>query len=278
VRAPTALMLVAVVAGLVLAPASPALACDDPEVDEFGELTGECLDAPSPSPGAGNGGTTTPGQSVGWTPPDGWDLATYRVQAYEDDGAPCIREESRYLPDDQITFQVTTANTMWFLWYDRLTADGSTMEWCTGDPGEPALDPEMVRQVIVAQLPLPAPAIDPGRAITGLRSYLDVGAPTSWGVGIDGDILPIRVDIDATAQYRVDWGDGTVATYASSGGPYPDGDITHVYSDAGDLTVTVTPIWTVSWVGGGLDVTFTAELAPSTVDLPVGEVQSVRTD
>jgi hypothetical protein len=40
----------------------------------------------------------------------------------------------------------------------------------------------------------------------------------------------------------------------------------------------VTPIWTVRWTGGGLDVTFTAELVPSTVDLPVGEVQSVRTD
>jgi hypothetical protein len=278
VRAPVALTLAAVVAGLVLVPAAPAFACDDPEVDEHGRLTGVCLDAPDPAPGGGGGGGTPPGQSVGWTPPEGWELATYRVQAYEDDGAPCIREESRWMPADQVAFQVTTANTRWFLWYDRLTGDGSTMAWCTGDPDEPALDPEMVRQVIVAQLPLPDPAIDPGRAITGLRSYLDVGAPTSWGAGIEGDLLPIRVEIDAAARYRVDWGDGTVETYASNGGPYPDGDITHVYTVVGDHTVTVTPIWTVRWTGGGLDVTFTAELVPATVDLPVGEVQSVRTD
>jgi hypothetical protein len=277
VKVPAALTFLAVIAGLVLGPASPALACENPEVDHRGRLTGRCLDGTPGGGGGGGGGGTPPGQGVSWTPPPGYDLATYRVQATED-GEPCIQEQSRWMPAEDIAAYVTAANTSWFLWYDRLTADGSTMEWCTGDPDEPVLDPAMVQQVIIAQLPLPDPSIDPGRAITGLRSYLDIGAPTSWGAGIDGDLLPIRVDIDATAQYRVDWGDGTVETYASSGGPYPDGDITHVYTRVGDNTVTVTPVWTVSWNGGGLEVTFSAELVPSTVELPVGEVQSVRTD
>ncbi|MEX1162120.1 MAG: hypothetical protein WEB03_00930 [Nitriliruptor sp.] len=267
--------MIAVTAMLTM-PSSGAAAqtCNLPEFDDRGNLTGRCLDPEPGQSGNGNGN----GQGVSWTPPPGWERVEYRIPDYEDDGTPCIRIVYEWMPGEQAANHTTMTNYAWFRWYDRLTADGSTMEACTVEAGAPAIDPAMVRQMIVSQLPLPAPSIDPGRAITGLRSYLDVGAPTTFNDGITGDVLPIQVTIDGTAQYRVDWGDGTVETYPSSGGPYPDGDITHVYTDAGDHTVTVTPVWTVRWQGGGLDVSFTAELVPSTVDLPVGEVQSVRTD
>jgi hypothetical protein len=262
---------------ITLLQAGPAAAaCDEPILSPTGQVIG-CLDGGSPGGAGGSEGPGT-GTGVSWTPPADWELVEYREPAYEDDGTPCIRIINQWMPPDRAEQHRLYGSYAWFRWYDRITADGTTMDACTNTPDQPAVDPEMVRQMIVSQLPLPAPSIDPGRAITGLRSYLDIGAPTTFSEPIDGDVLPVRVNIDASAEYRVDWGDGTVETYRSSGGSYPDGDITHVYTSAGDHTVVVTPIWTVSWNGGGLEVTFSAELVPSTVELPVGEVQSVRTD
>jgi hypothetical protein len=270
--------IVAAALALTLLPAGPAAAaCDDPILSPTGQIIG-CLDDRDDGAPGGPGGGTGGGSGVSWTPPPGWELVEYREPAYEDDGTPCIRILTEWMPPDRAAEYRTLMGYAWFRWYDRITADGTAMEACTTDPGTPALDPAMVRQMIESQLPLPQPSIDPGRAITGLRSYLDVGAPTTFDDSISGDVLPVTVAIDASAQYRVDWGDGTVETYSSSGGPYPDGDITHVHTSSGSYTVTVTPVWTVSWEGGGQSFTFTAELVPSTVDLPVGEVQSVRTD
>lgn len=263
--------------GLTVLSATPAAACDGTPVFDS---TGQIIDCITQSSGGQPGsGTPTGGQGGGsnWSPPPGHALATYRVQAYED-GEPCIREQQEWVPEEDLADVQTFRNTTWFRWYDRLTADGSTMEWCEEQGGEPALDPEMVRQMILNNVDLPDPAIDPGRSITGMRSYLQINGPTAWDDEIRGDVLPVTVVFQGRAEYRVDWGDGTVRTYASSGGPYPSGDVVHVYTSTGDYTVTVTPIWTVSWQGGGLSAEFSAELDSSTVDLPVGEMQSVRTD
>jgi hypothetical protein len=269
----------AVALGFLIATAAPATACAEPILNRQGKVIGCASGGTEGQPGTddGNGNSGGTGQGVSWSPPSGWERVEYRLPAYEDDGTPCIRIVFEWMPRERAAGFRTTAAYSWFWWYDRLTADGSTMEVCTAEPGAPAIDPAMVQQMITSQLPLPAPSIEPGRAITGLRSYLDVGAPTTFSDRIDGDVLPVRVEISGTAQYRVDWGDGTVLTYPSSGGPYPDGDITHVYTDAGDYTVTVTPLWRVRWQGAGFDLTFDAELVSSTVDLPVEEVRAVRT-
>lgn len=226
----------------------------------------------TPVTGPGNGGGGT------WPPP-GYTQVRWSVGGSEADGTPCIERHSRWVPDDQVVGYTTIHNLAFFRWYERLPYDIlSHLTDCSSQPGEPGLDPQMVRALVTTQLDRPDPAIAPGRAITGLRSYLDIRGPTGFHGRITVTAPALTIDVNASAQYRVDWGDGTIETFASAGGPYPDGDVTHVYTTSGDYTVTVTPVWSVSWAGGGFDVDFTAELASSTVDLPVEEVRAVRTN
>jgi hypothetical protein len=258
-------------------PPRPCAPGEPPVMTPSGEMSCYVVTQPTTpvaGPGGGNGGVSP----APW-PPEGYVIVEWPSGGSEEDGTPCIERNTALVAEEDRLGWADSYLLAFFRWYERLPYDIlGDLQDCSVQPGEPTIDPAAVRALIVSQLPLPAPSIDPGRAITGLRSYLDVGAPTSWGEPLQPAGLPFQLQIDGTAEYRVDWCDGTVETYASSGGPYPDGDITHVYTSVGDHTVTVTPVWTVSWAGGGLDVTFTAELAPSSVDLPVGEVQSVRTD
>jgi hypothetical protein len=269
--------------------ASPAAAdpCPPGTVPDVDPVTAEirgCVRVSNPGtpgpPGDDGPGPGTPvGGGDGNWPPDGYVLVEWPSGSSEDDGTPCILRNSRWIPEGQRQGYLDAYHQAFFLWYERLPYDVlAGLADCTSQPGEPGIDPQMVQALIVSQLDRPSPRIDPGRAITGLRSYLDIAGPTAFDDQISLTAPAVTVTIDASAVYRVDWGDGTVETYASSGGSYPDGDITHVYTRVGDHTVTVTPVWTVSWVGGGFALTFSADLAPSTVDLPVGEVQSVRTD
>lgn len=86
------------------------------------------------------------------------------------------------------------------------------------------------------------------------------------------------LSITATSSYTVNWGDGTTTgPHSTSGGNYPDGDITHVYRDAETVDITVTQSWTAQWSLAGQSGTITG--LSSSGDLPnfvVREVQAVR--
>ena len=80
-----------------------------------------------------------------------------------------------------------------------------------------------------------------------------------------------------TPRYVVSWGDGETTTTASQGGPYPDGDVTHVYRDAGGTTITVDAYWRTTWTlaGQGGDLPELAVPTSGSLDLVVEERQAV---
>ena len=165
-----------------------------------------------------------------------------------------------------------------------------------------SVDPEVQaylawRDTII--LPPPAGELDPGdEVVTGMDTYLQIG---DYGPDWDTDTDPRTVTwtgpitIVATAEHRVDWGDGTTTPeagwYATNGRAWsenpPEGGaepITHVYQDATDgddrTTITVTTRWTARWSvpGGGGGVVPFFRYSESTVDLDVDEVQPVIID
>lgn len=152
---------------------------------------------------------------------------------------------------------------------------------CPRNPATPAppTPGELARSFWdVRHLPSPTLEVVPDYAVTGKRVYLTIkGAPTATFTvpnPIGGDVA-----IAATSRYVVDWGDGTPPTTTTSqGGPWPNGDITHVYDGAGSTrTITVTQQWSATWsapntAGGALDNLQTL----GTLSLRVEQVQAVR--
>lgn len=132
----------------------------------------------------------------------------------------------------------------------------------------------------VENLPVPTLDIEPDHAITGKKVYLQILGARTWTRTVDNPIGD-DVVITATSDYLVDWGDPTYATKdatRSQGGPYPSGDVTHVYTDkAAETRITVTQRWTATWKAG----TSTGTLAQLTTTSPpltleVRQLQAVR--
>lgn len=125
----------------------------------------------------------------------------------------------------------------------------SAMGWCPATP-----PPSMTANTFFTtrQLPSPTVQIQPGRAVVGMLAYMQIDAPTSETFLID-DGFGNAITITAGGRFHVDWGDGSPVQDVGSdhGGPYPDGDITHAYQQAGTVTVTVTESWSASWSSAG---------------------------
>jgi len=164
---------------------------------------------------------------------------------------------------------------------DEWGGNGSGQGRCVDDPVE-VFDLDAYVRLVWETMVVPPPPtplrVAPGKAITGLRSYLEIGGDVPWTVVVPN---PIGADITLTAEsrYEVAWGDGATAETTSQGVPWPGGagEISHVYTDAGGLTVTVDAYWHASWRGGdrGGDL---AELPTPTVaslDLAIEERQPV---
>jgi hypothetical protein len=167
---------------------------------------------------------------------------------------------------------------------------GSASVTCFGprpEPGEPGprrvappVTPEDIveRTLVNAKLPSPRPNIDPGYAVTGMRAYLETGDRRTHRFDAIPTVLgPLQ--ITATSTYTVDWGDGTVTgPHQTTGGKYPDGTISHVYTDTGTVDVTVSQTWTARWWLAGRSGTVGGLRSSGTIeDFAVQEVQAVRT-
>jgi hypothetical protein len=98
---------------------------------------------------------------------------------------------------------------------------------------------------------VPSPRIRPGYALAGETAFLETGGTTGQAFVDPTGAGPL--DISATGQFWVDWGDGSGLSgpYATAGGPWPDGTITHVWTSAGTFTVTVFERWSARWALGG---------------------------
>jgi hypothetical protein len=122
--------------------------------------------------------------------------------------------------------------------------------------------------------------------MTGMAAYLVTDHELVYGPvdhEVDLEIMQLTVRVNGTATTTVDWGDGTVLTYDQPGLAYPDGEVTHTYADAGDVTIQITDSWRLTYDvyrGGDLIISNVLEfdLAPVALEnLEVRQMQSVRT-
>ena len=129
------------------------------------------------------------------------------------------------------------------------------------------------------KLPPPQPYIAPGKAITGLRAFLEIRGPrtATQSFNVFGYALTINATV---SSYDVDWGDGSWSRgLTSSGGPWPGGDVRHVYTTQGTYTVKVLERWAGTWsvAGGGSGSVDGALSSEGRIDaFPVVQVQAVR--
>ena len=146
-------------------------------------------------------------------------------------------------------------------------------------PVPPPISPREVveRTIVNVSLPSPKPSVDPGYAVTGLRAYLETGNSVTHTFEPIGTVLG-PLSISASSTYTVDWGDGTTTgPHSSSGGKYPDGDITYVYRDVGTVDITVTQNWTATWSLAGQSGTISGLVSSGDLeDFDVREVQASR--
>jgi hypothetical protein len=151
-------------------------------------------------------------------------------------------------------------------------------------PGEDAPDsrPEPISPALLAAryweeipLPKPAPQIAPGWAITGKMAYIETNGQTRHVYSNSTPLGPLQ--ITATGQYYVDWGNGeTTGPYAMEGKPWPDGQITYDYQWVGTYDIVVTERWTATWSLGGQNGTLRELRTVGRInDFPVRQVQAV---
>lgn len=202
-----------------------------------------------------------------------------------DDGTYCEGRRTLIVPDGSSERDlIELHNRSVFQAIDR-TDPERFVGRCPDDPSDPVppVTPDDVVAVLEGQLERPEPQVEPGFALAGLRMYLETGRELTHRETISVEVagMPIGIEVDATATYVVDWGDGTrTGPHDHPGGPYPDGPVTHVWTDVGVYDVTVTDTWSIRWrfLEGGWNAAFDAELAPVTLsELEVQERRSVRT-
>ena len=126
-----------------------------------------------------------------------------------------------------------------------------------------------------AQLPAPSLAVQPGYAVTGLTAYLQITATTTAAYTFGAGSNSISIDCDYT-DFHVDWGDGSTTDTRSLGGPYPDGDVNHVYGEvSASDALAVTENWTCRWEDLlGDEGTLDGLYSDSTLPLQVRELEA----
>ena len=152
-------------------------------------------------------------------------------------------------------------------------------------PGTPAPPPPTAADIAAswsqsATLPNPRLRIRPGYAVTGLTAYLEIGTPSPWTVTIPDPVRNDAITVSCgPTTFDVNWGDGSpVEQTTSTGGPYPNGDVTHDYQQAApSYTVTVTEHWACRWSDPqGNGGTLTGLRSAGRLPLEVREIQSTN--
>lgn len=122
-------------------------------------------------------------------------------------------------------------------------------------------------------------AVPPGFALPGLATYVvfDGPGPLSAEAAAGG----LTISIEAEPSYVVDFGDGSDPVRTTSTGvPYPggEGEIRHVYTDAGTPTLTVSTEWTARYlVNGEVQAELPGRRVDASLEVPVEERRAVRT-
>lgn len=106
---------------------------------------------------------------------------------------------------------------------------------------------ELVRSLPV---PSPTPTMSATVGITGARHSLDLNVDNRiYFPSEDTTFGPLSAV--AYGEFFVDWGDGTRETFTTTGGAWPNTDISHTWSRTGTYVITVEGRWSVDWQLGG---------------------------
>lgn len=211
--------------------------------------------APGGGPGAGHGGTARP---VANDEPI-YDVGLSETADGEGGTTPCWRIE--------IGGRQTLEQAQDML--GRFDNNGTLHDACPRGQRGPTLAERVQAQFERWSPSATTAEIAPGYVLTGLKGFLVIDDPTPASITLVGQTVSL------SKEYRIRWGDGSSTTTTSTGVPYPggDGEITHIYNDAGNVTVEIDLVVTGSWNGRNL-----GSLAPVTTTLPleVWQVQAVR--
>ena len=213
--------------------------------------------------------------SAGPTTTRGYDLLWFPVLVQGPDGR-CIDTEYRDLGYQPTDTDFLNAERQFFLFLRAGNPICPDVEIPAGTT--PALEAAQFLQEI--DLPVPVPYIQPGKLPVGFDAYLETGAPTTRTFGPKatpfGDLV-----LTARAQVYVDWDDphddveGEHGPYDGSPGPYPDGEITHLYQYDGLYEITVRYVWVAEWrIGDGHSGTIPGATTAGTYPAPGFEVYS----
>ena len=133
------------------------------------------------------------------------------------------------------------------------------------------------------QLEQPQLSIQPGFGVTGKRVFLTIGGKPTDDFDIWNPVDEEMIEVEATSTYVIDWGDrfnpkDNRMVTESQGGPWRDGDLTHVYTTVDpDVTIKVTQRWTATWFAGDeAGVLEGLETEAAIDDYVVGQIQAVR--
>jgi hypothetical protein len=201
-----------------------------------------------PQPGVG---VTDPGTPVGYYPPGSGPPTDPALGCEEIDYAPpCLGPPDPEQPAPIVEIVITPGPTLAAQWKEQ------------------------------AKAPAPGLSVDPDdRAVTGLPAYLSIDPHAGWGFAFGP--AGAHNQITGTCQptgYEVSWGDdsGTIPYPGTdTGGPYPGGDITHTYQDAGSFTITVTEDWACAWAAAGDGTHGVVDIASQgALPIPVNEIQT----
>lgn len=237
--------------------ASPAAADDDPWVGDY--------DSPG---GGGDDDSTTPISDVPgylW-----WNVVT----GQDDDGENCwqLVAERRDDPPPENRSEAFMRERL-----DTWDNSGIVYEACPT-----AVDPAAVALSLWVSLsPQGASDIEvpPGFALPGLATYVVFDGPGPLSATATEGGLSIA--IEAEPAFVVDFGDGSEPLRTSSTGvryPGGEGEIRHVYTDAGTHTITVSTEWTARFlVDGVVQADLPGRRVDATHDVPVRERRAVRT-
>ena len=169
---------------------------------------------------------------------------------------------------------------------DAVLPDDPFMTWWSRHVaslgGCPGADVEQVATgfVLTAPLPRPQPHIAPGFALTGKRGYLETRASERAELTVPTPLGPLAI-VATRTDYLVDWGDGSgedQGPFPYAGQPWPEGRITHTYTDTGRYDVVVVERWEASWKLGDEGGTVAGlRSAPATIeDFEVRQLQVIN--
>ena len=174
--------------------------------------------------------------------------ATFPTVEIQPDGSRCVRNRRRAYSDPVAAAAAEDAqNALWRLLAASFPLCPRTTVPATTPAAQAA---EFWRVVGEDLLPHPTPRIQPGFMLAGKLAYLEAGTvptarfehPTPAGM----------LTIEASAQHVVDWGDGSPVDgpFDHAGGPWPEGTITHYWTEIGHYDVRVIQRWSGRWLLG----------------------------